>query len=158
MDIIDSLGIPDRICQIGARNVRSRAGRQNRLERRSGVDKVGKIGRINIVTRTRQGDRGKIVRRRTVKVEVTEVSRTIDIRRKTVKVQPKKEMGIRDSFIKFFLSVIFLVSLRSRLLLRSRLNAFSFCLPMMTVCKRGKVKSTELSKFVFCIIHVSRFV
>ncbi len=75
IDITVLLGIPGRIRQVGARNARSRAGRQNELGRGSRVDKAGRIGRIDRVIRARGGNGGRIVRRRTVEAGGTRYRR-----------------------------------------------------------------------------------
>ncbi len=87
MNITVLLSIPGRIRQVGTRNTKSRAGRQNILGSKSRVDKIRKIGRIDRVTRakvtrTRRRDKGIIVERRQVNLGVTEVNRTTDIIKK----------------------------------------------------------------------------
>lgn len=71
MDPTDPLAISDQIRQDGARNGRSRAGKQNRLRGLSRVDKAEKIGRTGRVGRVRRvgGEKGRsatIKRGRTV--------------------------------------------------------------------------------------------
>lgn len=51
MDNTDSLAIPGQIRQVGARNDRRSAGKQNRLRRVSKVGRAGMIGRAGRVGR-----------------------------------------------------------------------------------------------------------